>query len=438
VGLRGCGVCAASLLLAAAIASLLAPVAVAAGMVTVWNPYPFTVILVTPDGLVALEPGGRAEVSQGRICVASPEVYYEGEGVRYRLSGAIVDGRLADGVCGDAASSFQPFYTVEYRVLLVSDPPGVAYQELWGPAGGRVTVEAPPSVEEEYARYTIKSLVLPGGVEVPGYRAELALHAPATVKALYAAEYRVVVEGAGREYWYSGGPLMIPVEEVIVAGEGYRLVPVKLVAGGLVLQPQGGYFVVPEGFKGVLKPVFKKEYLLHVKGPQGERMEWHEEGATVTLEFPNIIDVSPEERLVYRGALIDGSRAPSPTIELVMDSPHTVEAVYDRQYRVRIVSLLGTLEDWATEGALYTLNLPQTIPGGIFTNLQIAAVIVNGEALPGVEGLRIPVYGPLNVTVIYAPQPITWRILLASIPLTLISTAAAIYIYRWLQGEERA
>ena len=427
-------------LLAVALAALVHPYPQAlAGppdAVVARNPYPFPVTLSTPRGLVVLEPGGEALVPAGLTCVLHPQVYYVGEGERFRLQGLLADGLLSGQPCASPKEEVEPLYSREYRVLLVSDPPGVVYRELWGPAGGRVEVEAPGFVEEEFARYRLEGLLLPGGVRAPGPRVELGLSGPAVVVAVYSAEYRVLVDVVGREYWHGGGPLLIPVEELTVVRGGVRLVPVKLIAGDAVVEARDGYFAVPQGFKGVLKPVFRKEYLLVVEGPQGERREWVPEGETRVIEFPGVIEVSPEERLVYRGALLDGTPLDSPRVEVVADRPHRVEAVYERQYLVRVTSVMGTSSEWAAEGSLYTLSLPRVLPGGLFTQLEMTAVIVNGEAMPGLDVLRVPVDGPLNIVVVYTPKPVAWRIALAAIPLTLLSAAAALQLYRWLAAAE--
>lgn len=436
----GARIAAVAVLVAALAAAVLGSVAVAEqGGVVARNPYPFPVALSTPRGLVVVEPGGDAPLDPGVVCVASPRVYYSGDGIRYSLAGLLVDGVLKDSPCAEARGVVEPFYTLEYRVLLVSRPPGIVYRELWGPAGSAVTVEAPGLVEDEFTRYALEGLVLPGGFQVRGPRVQVALHSPLLVEAVYRAEYRVIVEGVGSEYWYSSGPLLIPVEDVTVVRGGVRLVPVKLVAGNAEIEARNGYFIVPEGFKGVLKPIFKKEYLLVVKGPGGEKREWLEEGSSRIIEFPGVVEVSPEERLIYRGALLDGVRVAAPRVEVVADSPHTVEALYNRQYLVRVTSIMGTTEEWVLEGSLYTLSLPREIPGGLFTRLEMTAVIVNGEYLPGVEALRIPVEGPLHITVVYSPTPILWRLALATVPVTLLSASAALYLYQWLSvGGQRS
>lgn len=398
------------------------------------NPYPFTVFILTNDGLVSLIPNGEASLQPGRVCLVDPKVYYTDNGVRYRFAGLISDGKLLLEPCVVVARSLEPFYVIEYRLLVVSEPRGVVYEELWGRAGSIVDVSIPRVVEGDFARYTFTALVLPGGVEAPGDNVGVALYSPLTVTAVYRVDYRVVIEGTGREYWYSSGPLVIPVEDLTVVRGGARLVPERLLAGDVAIEVQGGYFIVPEGFHGVLKPVYRKEYLLVVKGPEGERREWIPEGEKVSLEFQSIINVSPEERLVYRGALVDGLRVEAPRIEIVMDSPHRVEALYERQYLVRVRSILGATEEWVSDGSIYTLSLPQVMPGGLFTGLEMTTVVVNGEALPGVEALRLPVDGPLDITVVYSSQPILWRIALALIPATLLSASAALYLYRWLQG----
>ncbi|MEM4186723.1 MAG: hypothetical protein QW801_05565, partial [Candidatus Caldarchaeum sp.] len=85
---------------------------------------------------------------------------------------------------------------------------------------------------------------------------------------------------------------------------------------------------------------------------------WVRRGQTVSVETPEVVFVSPDERLKFVG-WSDGGVEAKRTI--VVNLPLTLEARYIRQYLVRVVSEFDVLEGggWHAEGSKVTVRVVQ-------------------------------------------------------------------------------
>ncbi|WP_062662904.1 hypothetical protein [Aeropyrum camini] len=160
-----------------------------------------------------------------------------------------------------------------------------------------------------------------------------------------------------------------------------------------------------------------------------------EDGSKLSLEFDPEIELTPQAKLVLSHVEAGGERISSPRVEMTVTGPLEVRAVYDTYYALETESILGRSLQWVEAGDTATLYFPPEMPGGVFTRLRLSHVVVNGEEAPlGGGRVVVEVDSPKRVVAVYTVEPVAWRIALATIPLAILSTAAAAYLYRLARG----
>ena len=407
---------------------------------SIHNSNDFPVIFKVGGSRIVIPPNESFTVDREvKACIVEPLVYYISEDIRLVFEGLIVDGRLINSPCYifyTPVTQLQPYYRVEVRVLVVSTPPGVYSAEYWGRQGTVIEVRVPKTIisDNGYVRHNL-TLIKVGEVSFNSSTVSLSLDSPKVVTALYNTEYLLVVDD--KKYWHSGF-LLIPLEDLRKNGsEAAMLVPrAILLPSGTIIEPnEQGFFIISSPEKGKARVFYTTLYRVVVERPSGVEVFWVEEGGILELDFDREIQVSDREKLVLEGVLVNGKPYEATPINVKVYSPLTVEPQYKKYYLVEVESILGRSTSWVEEGSTFPLYFPPEMPAGIFTKLKLRNIQAEGELVSYSGGLgRVVVSKPIKITAIYTVEPVAWRIILATIPITLLSLASTFYIYRVIKN----
>ena len=407
---------------------------------SIHNPNDFPVVFKVSGSRVVIPPHESFTVKREvKACIVEPLVYYVSEDVRLVFEGLIVDGRLINSTCYvffTPITQLQPYYRVEVRVLVVSTPPGVYSAEYWGRQGTVIEVRVPKAIisDDGYVRHTL-TLIKVGEVPFNTSTVSLSLDSPKVVTVLYNTEYLLVV--GDKKYWHNGF-LLIPLEDLRKqSSEAAMLVPrTILLPSGTIIEPnEQGFFAINGPEKGKSKILYITLYRVVVERPTGTEVFWVKEGSILELDFDREIQVSDREKLVLEGVLVNGKPYEGTPINVRVYSPLTVKPQYKKYYLVEVESILGRSTSWVEEGSMFPLYFPPEMPAGIFTKLKLRNIQAGGELVSYSGGMgQVLVSKPMKITAIYSVEPIAWRIILATIPITLLSLASTFYIYRVIKN----
>ncbi|RLE83667.1 MAG: hypothetical protein DRJ39_04480, partial [Thermoprotei archaeon] len=148
---------------------------------------------------------------------------------------------------------------------------------------------------------------------------------------------------------------------------------------------------------------WSKEYLLKVETKYGKSSGggWYREGKKATIEISET-EISPTSGVkhVFTGWSGDvvGDTA---RIEVLMDGPKTVEALWKTQYYVKVVSEYGSVsgEGWYDEGSVAIISVSPTETGFPIKNV-FKHWLVNGQPVQG-STASIVVDGPILASAVW-------------------------------------
>ena len=151
-----------------------------------------------------------------------------------------------------------------------------------------------------------------------------------------------------------------------------------------------------------IRAVYQKAYQVVVENPLGVQMsEFVPEGKTVPVQTPELIEVTPDrERFSFRGWVGDGLESTKGF--LTVDRPLKVKALYDREFRVNVLSPYGVTGDgWYGEGEVATIKAPENPSSILFPN----KVFRGFSGYAGTDTtLQISVAEPLTITASYGTE----------------------------------
>ena len=151
-----------------------------------------------------------------------------------------------------------------------------------------------------------------------------------------------------------------------------------------------------------IRAVYQTEYLVTVHNPLGTiQKEWVPNGGELIIDTPGSIDIVPEqERYSFKGW--EGADLKSAKGSIVVDGPTRVDALYDRQFMVKVESPYGVSGDgWHTEGRTANIKVPENPSSLLFLKKEFAGFSNYPEAGPTLD---IPVTEPLTISATYSTQ----------------------------------
>lgn len=234
---------------------------------------------------------------------------------------------------------------------------------------------------------------------------------PGNYIALYGTEYLLTILSEVRSFreikWVPKGPTLLTVPELVEERSGVRYLFDEWSGGEARFSPQNRIVV-----NGPLTVTitWSKEYFLELNGPEGVSLVgqgWHKAKQNVVLKA-DATGESPEEdqRLQFKrwevtsnpAVIIPNRQQPLTTISRI-DDTHTIQAVYDVTFRVKIETDLSNTTEWLAQGKKVEFETPTPIdkdPGkerlsfkeweGIDVDTPRASVFVDG---------------PLNIKALY-------------------------------------
>jgi hypothetical protein len=155
--------------------------------------------------------------------------------------------------------------------------------------------------------------------------------------------------------------------------------------------------------------VYQLQYYLSVQSqpqsaptPQGQG--WYNSGATASLQSPaQTIGGDGGSRLVFQGWSVDGQGTQSgPSLNLVMNSPHTATAVYGQQYYLNIQTDQGVASGSGWYDAGSTAQIYVSTPVSTSYGVSIVFNGWQGDIQSSNQSTSVVMNGPMNVVA-------TWR-----------------------------
>ncbi|MBP1448880.1 MAG: thermopsin family protease [Thermoproteus sp.] len=138
-------------------------------------------------------------------------------------------------------------------------------------------------------------------------------------------------------------------------GNGTRLILVAYVNG----RPAqlSSLSAVPLGSLVVLQ--YERQYLVSISAPGNYTTGWFDEGSTIVVDEPPVVDLGNDTRLV--NPLINGTALP---LSISIDKPISLSVEYTRQYLASIHTPFYNSSVWVNAGASYaSAEVPTTFAG---------------------------------------------------------------------------
>jgi hypothetical protein len=174
---------------------------------------------------------------------------------------------------------------------------------------------------------------------------------------------------------------------------------------------------------------YKKSYLVDVRSPLGViKTEWVLEGAQLAIEAPPSVEVAAnKERITFKGW--EGADLGSSAKQtLPVDRPLTINALYDTEYYVKVVSPYGaTGEGWYTKGKTANVKVPDN-PSSLFFLKKVFAGYA-GDAAGLNPAINVPVTGPMTIIASYRSQIELVTLTIAIGALLLVGAAYLLSLY---------
>ncbi len=174
-----------------------------------------------------------------------------------------------------------------------------------------------------------------------------------------------VATPSGAGWFDSGSTVKISVLAVVPFGSGSRYAFTGWTGDFQSTQPEAS--LVVNGPKAITAH-FKSQFQLSISYNPPEiashlnltSESWFDARSTVQLgPIPLNVQVSNTERLMFVTWIDNGNRLPGQNLQVVMDSPHTIEIQYKTQYLLRVRTTYGTAwgENWYDKGAKATFGV---------------------------------------------------------------------------------
>jgi len=249
----------------------------------------------------------------------------------------------------------------------------------------------------------------------PGNR--IAVLGPTVLEARWAVEYSIKVED------YQGNPvapsgwhaenteLVLRAERVIPSEDGRGRLTFRkwnVVFGPFLKRRTDSVTALQVKGPGLIRPEYTESYLVEAMNFQGPLLEeWVEAGGHAALKSPATIETDPErERFAFKewlgAADLQGSE-----VDLVVNGPMTLEAVYERQFKLIVSSPYGgSGEGWYKEGGDAIIMAPEEPQSMLFFKRTFDAFLGygDGKMLSDAAVATVVVDKPMTITAAYRSE----------------------------------
>jgi len=225
------------------------------------------------------------------------------------------------------------------------------------------------------------------------------------------SSYDVKLNGSG--YYRSGALSVISAPEEVLLEPGRKLVFERGVSVGPIpaIIPNDGSSTTTLRVETphTIKAEYVEMYYVEILGLGGETIvkKWFKEGDVVQVSVRPVIEVVQNEvRYVFKG-WSDPSIPQIPSLTLSVDGPLKIQAIYEKQYRVKAVGEFGASgTGWYPENSTTILKAPISPR----TMLLLKTVFKGwsgdiGNAVNGGDTLIVRVDRPLRVVAVYGIEP---------------------------------
>jgi hypothetical protein len=308
-------------------------------------------------------------------------------------------------------------YTIQYshEVLLQVRSQLRAYRSsTWVPRGTRTRLKVDAVVvERPGVRYSFEEWT--GGESRFSPENTIAPVRPTALEVKWKKEYLLELEGPeGTRLvgfgWHPEGSAVVLKAPLIIPSAGqnerHQFVGWEGVSNPAVDIPGAGQPILTLRMDDThkIRGHYKKSYLVDVRSPLGViKSEWVLEGAQLAIEAPPTVEVDAnKERITFKGW--EGAGLGSSAKQtVVVDRPLTINALYDTEYYLKVVSPYGATGDgWYTKGKTATVKVPAN-PSSLFFLKKVFAGYA-GDAAGLDPDIKVPVTGPMTIIGSYRSQ----------------------------------
>ena len=317
----------------------------------------------------------------------------------------------------------------QYRVTVISDI-GFVNGSGWYDAGSLVKIKSEPVIRVgKGERYVFHSWSY-------GYRPfspenEFVVQRPITVEAKYVHEYYVNVSSNGGfnvccPGWYKEGDMVTVWAERCVEEDGVRICFKRWISNTPILST---HFREGDNVAEILvnRPIqlvaeYEKECRVIIYDPYSKpKEEWVPCGSRFPVSVKPVVSLGEEVRAVFNGFVVNGvKRLRDPSALIVVDGPTVVEAVYKREYLVRVTTPYGVKSYWVGENETLVLTPPKESVTYILANLNFKGWRGIGYEAGGRAVIRVD--SPKHISAEYALEPDYTNILIVCAMITVIFT----------------
>ena len=307
------------------------------------------------------------------------------------------------------------YYRDEVLVQIYSGDVDEYSRSFWIESGSIVELEVEPlKYVGQDVRYVFKEW---SSGETPfSPRNRIVAVKPLRIEVKWVKEYlltltsnlNVKLNGSG---WYrEGSTAIISAPERIELGDRL-LVFDKWVSVGsypvLISNPSSSTTMISVNSPYIIMPVYRELFLVEVRGVEGGLIDrrWVEKGELYKIDLKNVVEVVPGEvRYVFRGWR-DPSIPQTPSLQIEVQEPLRLEALYEKQYYVKVNSEYGSFGGgWYTENSTALVRAPETPQTILFMKRvlngwsgDIANLRINGGTV-----LIDKVRRPITLTAVYS------------------------------------
>lgn len=321
---------------------------------------------LTVDGVEAFPP---IKVRLGsEVCVSKTTLYVDVD--RRYVFDKWSSGEFSR--CVRASENITAYYVEEVLVQVYSREVREYFRSFWVKVGELVKLKVEPihyvSGDTRYVFEEWSDGEMPLSPENI-----IAAVKPVRVQVKWVKQYLLTLTSSERvngSGWYrEGSTAIISAPEFVDNGDTRKIFE-KWVSVGLypaiINNPKSPTTHVTVNAPYQITPVYQEFFLVEVHGLGGliDR-RWVEKGGLYNVEVKNVIEVVPGEvRYVFRG-WSDKSIPQIPSIQIEVDKPLKLEALYEKQYYIKVYSDYGSVgEGWYKENSTAIVRVsetPQTI-----------------------------------------------------------------------------
>lgn len=400
----------ASILIIVLAFSLVSPASASAGGYANVDSKPRLPLIV--DGVEFSDPPVR--VAEGsEVCVKWAVKYLDVD--RRYVFEKWSNGETSTCIKPRAGENVTAYYVEEVLVQIYSGDVPKYSRSFWTPSGSVLEIEVEPvEYVGEGVRYVFKEWS--SGEMFSSPRNRVAVVKPLRIEVKWVKEYlltlssqlNIKLNGSG---WYREGAVaVISAPERLEFGDRLLLFDKWVSAGPnpvLIGNPSSTVTAITVNAPYIITPVYRELFLVEVKGVEGGLVDrrWVERGELYKIDLKSVVEVVPGEvRYVFKGWR-DSNIPKTPSLQIEVNGPVKLEALYERQYYVKVQSDYGSVGGgWYPENSTAIVKVPETPQTILFMKRVLSGWSgdVAGLRINGGTAIVDVVRRPITLTAIYS------------------------------------